>query len=103
MDKKENKKIMEGIRKFKKRIGVEKAIVFGSFARGQFGKHSDIDLLLVSKKFRGRNLLQRSKGLWLKWNMGLPVDFICYTPEEFEKERKKISIVSEAIREGMEV
>ncbi len=95
--------MIEGIRKFKESIGVSRAIVFGSFARGEFGEDSDIDLLLVSEKFRGKSFIQRSKGLWLKWDLGLPVDFICFTPEEFKKLKKEVSIVSEAIREGIEV
>ena len=103
MGRRQNEKIIEKIKTFKKRIGVEKIILFGSFARGKFNKHSDIDLLLISRKFRGKNIIQRSKGLWLKWNVDLPVDFICYTPEEFEKLKKEISIVSEALREGREI
>ena len=98
-----NQEMIEGIRKFKESIGVSRAIVFGSFARGEFGEDSDIDLLLVSEKFRGKSFIQRSKGLWLKWDLGLPVDFICFTPEEFKKLKKEVSIVSEAIREGIEV
>jgi hypothetical protein len=31
------------------------------------------------------------------------VDFICYTPEEFEKLKKEVSIVSEAFKEGIEI
>jgi hypothetical protein len=31
------------------------------------------------------------------------VDFICYTPEEFEKLKKEVSIVSEALKEGIEI
>jgi len=32
-----------------------------------------------------------------------PVDFLCYTPEEFEKLRKRISIVSVALKTGIEI
>jgi hypothetical protein len=45
----------------------------------------------------------RLKGLWLKWSLDLPSDFICYKPEESEKLKKEVSIVSEAIREGVEI
>ena len=94
---------MDKIRRFKERIGAEKAIVFGSFVRGEFGEHSDIDLLLVSEKFRGKSFHERFKGLWLEWDLGLPVDFICYTPEEFERLKGEVSLVSEALREGIVV
>jgi predicted nucleotidyltransferase len=103
MDKKEAERIIQKIKEFKKKIGVEKIIIFGSFARGEFKEDSDIDLILIGKKFRGKDPFKRSKGLWLKWDLGLPVDFLCYTPEEFEELKKKVSIVSEAVREGIEV
>jgi predicted nucleotidyltransferase len=103
MGKEEIEKVIEGVKKFKKKIKADKIIIFGSFARGEFGEHSDIDLLLVSKRFGGKNFYERSKGLWLKWNLRLPVDFICYTPEEFEKLKKEVSLVSEALREGIEI
>jgi predicted nucleotidyltransferase len=103
MDKEKVEKIKEEIKKFKKKIKADEVIIFGSFARGEFGEDSDIDLLLVSKKFRGKKFHERFKGLWLKWHLDLPVDFICYTPEEFNKLKKEVSIVSEALREGIRV
>ena len=39
----------------------------------------------------------------MKWPLDLPADFICYTPEEFEKLKKEVSIVSEALKEGIEI
>jgi len=33
--------------------------------------------------------------------MDYPVDFLCYTPEEFEEKRKEISIVRQALKEGV--
>ncbi|MBI2971945.1 MAG: nucleotidyltransferase domain-containing protein [Candidatus Aenigmarchaeota archaeon] len=103
----ENKKIIEGVRDFKqvskKNIGIEKIIIFGSAARGDMSEHSDVDLILVSKKFSQKSFLKRSLGLRKYWKLGYPADFICYTPEEFEREKKKVSIVSEALREGIVV
>ena len=103
MGKKENKieEIIKGIKEFKKKTMIEKVILFGSYARGKWTEHSDIDLLLISKKFRKKEFHERFKGLWLKWDLDYPVDFICYTPEEFNKLKKQVSIVSEALREGI--
>ena len=98
------KKIKKEVEEFKKKLGIEKVIVFGSYARGDYDEHSDIDLILVSKKFRRKKFHERFKGLWLKWKAGIPVDFIPLTPEEFEKlKKKKVSIVREALKEGFEV
>lgn len=97
------KKIILEIKKFKKEINADKIILFGSYARGEADEHSDIDLILVSKEFEGKDFHSRFKGLWLKWNLDLPVDFIPFTPKEFNKLKKQVSIVSEALKEGIRI
>ncbi len=96
-----DKKTMKALKEFKKKIGAEKIVVFGSYARGKAGKDSDMDLILVSSKYTGMDFPSRCKGLWLKWNLGVPVDFIPFSPKEFKKRSKEVSIVSEALREGI--
>lgn len=103
MGERRNKEIIKKIQNFKQEIRVDRVIIFGSFARGKFGRNSDIDLILVDNKFKGKKFHERTKGMWLKWNLGIPVDFLCYTPEEFNKLKKRISIVSEALREGIAI
>ncbi len=101
MGKKIVKNLVEKIKKFKEKIGVEKAVLFGSYAKGKTNKESDVDLILVDKKFHGKDFHERCKGLWLQWDIDLPVDFLCYTPKELEKLRKKISIVKDALSDGI--
>ncbi|MEK6887605.1 MAG: nucleotidyltransferase domain-containing protein [Candidatus Aenigmatarchaeota archaeon] len=103
----EKTRIIKGLKTFKEAIrkdyGVEKIVFFGSRATGTHNKHSDVDLILVSRKFKGKSLLKRPRGLHFYWTMKYPVDFICYTPEEFKKMRGKITIVRQALEEGVEV
>ena len=103
MGKKITKEMINDIRKFKRDVNVEKVIVFGSYATGNAKEDSDIDLILVGKKFMNKDFHSRFKGLWLKWKLNFPVDFLCYTPEEFEARRTEPTIVKEAIREGIEI
>jgi len=100
---KERIEIIKSLRKFIKKHTIEKAILFGSFARGETHKDSDIDLILVSREFEGKSALKRPVPLYLDWDMGYPVDFLCYTPEEFNDLRKQVSIVSQALKEGIEI
>jgi len=38
------------------------------------------------------------------WNhYPLDIEPLCYTPEEFEKKKKQIGIVSRAVKEGIEL
>src|SRR3989344_1465944 len=92
--------LIKSLEKFAKDISndylLDKMYVFGSRARGKPNKDSYVDLLIVSKSFLGKRKLKRSPSLYLKWNLDYPVDFICLTPKEFEKKRKRIGIVKEA-------
>ena len=101
------KKNIDHLKDFKrelaKSIPVEKMILFGSRAHGKASKWSDFDLIIVSKMFRATKFRYRPLGFYQYWNLDYPVDFLCYTPEEFKKLRKQVSIVSEAIQNGVEI
>lgn len=98
-----DQRLINGIKLYKTAIGADKIVLFGSYARGDYTEDSDVDLILVSKKFEGKKFHARFKGLWLKWNLKMPVDFIPLTPEEFKKQKKGVSIISEALKEGIAV
>jgi len=99
------KPIIDQLKKFKMRIEkefpVEKIIFFGSRATGKPHKDSDIDLIIVSNKFKKLDFIKRSSKMYDYWNLDYPVDFLCFTPEEFSKRSKMITIVREAVREGV--
>ena len=86
-----------------KDIYIHKMIFFGSRATGRFNKDSDIDLVIVSPKFKRLNFFKRGAKMYDYWNLNYPVDFLCYTPEEFNKLKKQITIVREAVKEGIEI
>jgi len=99
--------IMKKLRTFKSEverdIPLEKLILFGSMAKGKAHKWSDIDLIVVSKTFRAMDFFERGAKMYDYWNLKKPVDFLCYTPEEFNKMKKQITIVRDAVREGIEI
>jgi predicted nucleotidyltransferase len=65
-------------------IRPQKIILFGSWARGERGPHSDIDLLIILESTLPRP--QRYAPVRrLFWGMGLPMDILVYTPEEFAR------------------
>lgn len=99
--------VMRTVKKFKKNAGkkyaVERLILFGSQAAGKARKWSDIDLLVVSRM--AKNPYNYMVDLYHEWHINLdinyPVDFLCYTPEEFAEQSKGITIVREALREAL--
>jgi len=105
MDKK--KSLIQELKIFKKNVDkdiqIDKLILFGSSATGKTHAWSDVDLILVSEKFRKMNFFERGAKLYNYWSIKRPVDFLCYTPKEFAKKSKGITIVREALKHGIEV
>ena len=85
----------------KKRFSPERLLLFGSFAYGKPNDESDVDVVVVSKKFR---VIPQKKRLDVLYDLtrDLMPDFhvFGYTPEEFEKLRPLTSIY-EAKKHGI--
>lgn len=103
----ERTKLLERPRQFKSRIenkyNIDRLTVFGSVARGSYERDSDVDLIIVGDEFKGKSVLKRAVPFYLEWDPLCPVDILCYTPEEFESKKRQVSIVQEALKEGIEV
>jgi uncharacterized protein len=104
MDQRQNR-VISLVKDFFAKLGLDaqKLILFGSYARGDYNDESDVDVLIVSERFEGEKMYKRGCSLYNKWydNSDSDVDFICLTPKEFEEQKNKITIVREAVREGI--
>ncbi len=81
----------------------QRIIVFGSTARGEAGRQSDIDLLIVVPEGSHRRKTAQViyRGLL---GFGLPVDVVVATPSDLEMYRDSPALVyREALREGREL
>lgn len=99
--------LLKKLKGFKEEVGKEmalqKLILFGSQVSGKARKWSDVDLLLVSKHFSSLTFRQRATKMYGFWNLHYPVDFLCYTPKEFNALKGQITIVREAEETGIEI
>lgn len=78
-----------------------KAILFGSWARGEASRHSDVDLVLV--QLTTKRFLARYEGVLYDLALALPeapIEALIYTPEEFEMMRQR-AFITQAMREGI--
>lgn len=100
-DKRVNKWLKDYIKTLKSRFGAEKIILFGSRARKDHLIDSDIDLIIISKKFQGMNWVKRVESVAKSWKGYVDVEPLCYTPEEFKEKAGQIGIVRQAVKEGV--
>ena len=104
MGKKTDKIVDSFVKKVREKIPSSKIYLFGSRARGDGKKDSDYDFLVISKHFKNYSFEKRSTEIYiLKRKIPAAMDIICYTPEEFEKKKKQIGIVQQAVKEGIEL
>lgn len=86
------------------RIGIEadaeQVILFGSYARGDAGENSDVDLMIIAQSSLPR--FKRSRKLYKLFSpYPFSMDMLMYTPQEIEKGKKShLSFVSRVLREG---
>jgi len=86
-------------------INTKKIVVFGSYAKGEEKKDSDIDIIIVSKDFRNKNIFERveiTRGIHRKLveEVMKPFDVIYYSDEEWERGH---SLIINAAKEDGEV
>ena len=96
-------KIIKELKKFKKENGISRIIFFGSRRNKKYNKYSDVDLAVISSKFKKLRSFERAPTLRLKLRLNYPVDMLCYTPKEFERKKREPTILREAIRTGIEI
>jgi predicted nucleotidyltransferase len=83
----------------KNKIPVEKAILFGSYAKGHAKAESDIDVALVSEVFSGDRFEDRRKIIPLRRKIDSRIEPLPFKTEDFEnggilvEEIKKTGIV----------
>lgn len=99
------RKIITSFRKIvEKNYSPCKIILFGSRVKKKARKDSDYDFLLISPSFRKLEWEKRLAGVYLlKKDIPAAMDIICLTPEEFERKKKQIGIVQQAVKEGIEI
>ncbi len=78
----------------------DKIILFGSYARGDAGQDSDVDLLVIMPVASSKREVAVEIGLEL-YDAGLPKDIVVATPEEIERYRDVSgTVIYPALREG---
>jgi predicted nucleotidyltransferase len=71
------------VEKIVREIQPEKIILFGSYARGDFDRDSDLDLFIIKGGKESSRIMRRKIDAML-WGRRFPVDLIVRKPKEVE-------------------
>lgn len=103
MDRSKVDEIIGEIRRLLREVEAERGILFGSWARGEALDTSDVDLIVISRKFEGVPFPRRLVEVQKHWRLPLMLEALPYTPEEFQRLSKERSILRRALEEGIEI
>ena len=84
-------------------IRVERVLLFGSYARGDYSESSDIDLIIVSDDWANTSLNERLSVLYRIWDKPLDATFIPVTREELESKRETSIVIRDAASYAVEI
>ncbi len=90
--------LLEDIRKIYQNSRI---YLFGSRARGDAKENSDFDLIIINEKFNETPFVDRAGEIWLKSDVIIPADLLCYTPEEFERISKTSIVLKDAMKHAV--
>ena len=85
------------------RFGPARMVLFGSVARGDDGRESDIDLLVVLPKLEGRHHDAAVAMLRSLRDLPVPVDLVVTDATELDWRSRTPGVVRVALREGVAV
>jgi predicted nucleotidyltransferase len=91
------------VQRLRERMQVTAVLLFGSRARGDWLRDSDVDLLVLSPDLDGVPHLARLERLFAEWAAvsRLPADVLGLTPDEFAARADELSVIGEIARKGV--
>ena len=95
--------VAESLERVREHLSPDVLVFFGSRVDGRPDEWSDIDLFIVSPKFRGMRPLQRMEHFRKIARPQMHVDAICYTPEEYERMVNEPSLIREIMKSGLRI
>jgi predicted nucleotidyltransferase len=100
MDTITNQRIKLELKKLKKKYKNTKIILFGSRAKNTHLHRSDVDIIAISPDFETIPFRKRPDYYLDNWKLPLDLEVLCYTPDEFDRKKQEIGLVSQAVKEG---
>ena len=95
------REIEDYIRQLKKEISIDKVILFGSYAKGNYHKDSDVDLAIFSDYFDGMRRVDGIDYLLLRaMEYDIDLEPIPFTKSDYNE---KSGFAREVLKEGIEI
>lgn len=91
------------VRGMRWRLGIMEAYLSGSYARGDWLVESDIDLIIVSDIFEGKEIGERFWMVKKLFKTHISLDLLAYTRKEFDEARGRSIILKDMLEYAIRI
>lgn len=97
-----DKTLTEYIQEVEKHLKLKKAVIFGSYAKGNFREDSDVDVAIFSDTFEGKSLIEINT---LLFSLARKFKNICIEPIGFDSSELNNGnpFIKEILKNGREI
>lgn len=94
------RRLLEALRRLDSEVDI---YLSGSYARGDWLKDSDVDLIIVSKIFAGLEIGPRYALVKKLMEPGFSLDVMAYSPSEFERAKSRSTILEDMLSYALKI
>lgn len=84
----------------KENLSIDQAFLFGSYAKGNYSKYSDIDIAIISNDFIGNNFIDSKRFDNAIFNSSIDIEVHTFRPDDFSK---KSPLILEILKNGFRI
>ncbi|MEM2342124.1 MAG: nucleotidyltransferase domain-containing protein [Candidatus Bathyarchaeia archaeon] len=103
LSKMRKRELMAFIKRLREELRASEVYLFGSRVYGVPLEDSDLDMIVVSEKFRERGFIENMELLSRLWDGSFTIEAFPYTPEQIKKYNGRKVVVTEALEKGVKI
>ncbi|MEM4444117.1 MAG: nucleotidyltransferase domain-containing protein [Thermofilum sp.] len=103
LSKKQKRELLAFLKRLRDELDVSEVYLFGSRVYGTPLADSDLDMVVVSEKFKERSFIENMELLSRLWDGSFTLEMFPYTPEQLEKYKGGKVVVTEALEKGVKL
>jgi len=103
LSRRQKRELLAFMRRLREDLGASEVYLFGSRVYGVPLKDSDLDMIVVSEKFKERSFIENMELLSRLWNGSFTIEMFPYTPEQIKKYNGRKVIITEALEKGIKI
>lgn len=103
LSRRQKRELLAFMRRLREDLEASEVYLFGSRVHGVPLEDSDLDMIVVSEKFKERSFIENMELLSRLWNGSFTIEMFPYTPEQIKKYNGRKVIITEALEKGIKI